>query len=192
VRGLAFLLLVLAIASSTAGLFGITYSFFEDQGFLVPSIALVVVPWAIWVPVRRLTTAQGKAAFETALATIEPDVANWYDGCGLALDRTNSKLLLGSRREVIAYPLADLSEVEFVPESAGSVSAAGMSNMGVFGAILALFAIGSATAGHLGGGLFLTLAGRKWQISGIGRDDAEPWIAALKAVAPRARYKEPQ
>lgn len=189
-RGLAFLLLILAIAGTTAGLFGIAYAFFEDQAALVPSLALMVVPWVIWLPVQRRSTAQGRAAFEAALHTLEPETANWYDGSGLALDRANGKLLVGNRGAVAVHALGDLTEVEFVPESAGSVSAAGVSNAGVVGAILALFAIGSATAGHLGGGLFLTLAGRKWQVSGIARDEAELWIEALKPVAPQAVFKE--
>lgn len=189
-RGLAFLLLILAIAGTTAGLFGIAYAFFEDQAALVPSLALMVAPWAIWLPVRRMATAQGKSAFEAALETIQPDNANWYDGSGLALDRTNGKLLVGNRGAVAVHALGDLTEVQFVPESAGSVSATGMSNAGILGVILALFAIGSATAGHLGGGLFLTLAGRKWQVSGIARDEAELWIEALKPVAPQAVFKE--
>lgn len=189
-RGLAFLLLVLAIAGTALGGAGIAFSFFEDQAFLVPSLALLVVPWAIWLPVQRRSTAEGKAAFERALHTLEPETANWYDGSGLAMDRAHGKLLVGSRGAVAVHALGDLTEVEFVPESAGSVSAAGMSNAGVVGVILALFAIGSATAGHLGGGLFLTLAGRKWQVAGIGKDEAELWIEALKPVAPQAVFKE--
>lgn len=191
-RGLAFLLLVLAIAGTAVGGAGIAYSFFEDREFLVPSIALMVVPWAIWVPVRRRATAEGKAGFEAALHSLEPETANWYDGSGLALDRANGKLAVASRREVAVHALSDLTEVEFVPESAGSVSAAGMSSAGVFGAILALFAIGSATSGHLGSGLFLTLGGRKWQVFGIGMEEAGLWMAKLRQVAPQAVFKEPE
>ena len=191
-RGLAFLLLVLAIASTAAGAFGLAFSFFEDQAFIVPSLALMVVPWALWVPVRRRATAEGKAQFEAALQAIEPETANWYDGSGLALDRANGKLVVGSRGQVAVHALGDLTEVEFVPESAGSVSAAGVSNAGVLGAILALFAIGSATSGHLGSGLFLTLGGRKWQVFGVDMEEAKLWIAALRRVAPRAVFKEPQ
>lgn len=189
-RGLAFLLLVLAIAGTALGGAGIAYSYFEDQAFLVPSLALLVAPWLVWLPVQRLATAEGKAAFEAALQALEPETANWYDGSGLALDRNNGKLLVGSRGAVAVHAISDLTEVEFVPESAGSVSAAGMSSAGILGAILALFSIGSATAGHLGGGLFLTLGGRKWQVSGIGKDEAELWIKALKPVAPQAVFKE--
>jgi hypothetical protein len=192
VRGLAFLLLVLAIASTAAGAFGLAFSFFEDQAFLVPSLALMVVPWALWVPVRRRATAEGRAQFEAALSAIEPETANWYDGSGLALDRANGKLVVGSRGQVAVHALGDLTEVEFVPESAGSVSAAGVSNAGVLGAILALFAIGSATSGHLGSGLFLTLGGRKWQVFGVDMEEAKLWIAELRQVAPQAVFKEPQ
>ncbi len=191
-RGLAFLLLVLAIACTALGGAGIAYSYFEDQAFLVPSLALLVAPWLVWLPVQRLATAEGKAAFEAALRSIEPETANWYDGSGLALDRANGKLLVGSRGEVAVHPLGDLAEVEFVPESAGSVSAAGVSNAGVLGVILALFAVGSATAGHLGGGLFLTLGGRKWQVSGVDIEEARLWMAALRQVAPHAVFKEPE
>ncbi len=191
-RGLAFLLLVLAIAATAAGAFGLAFSFFEDQAFIVPSLALMVVPWALWVPVRRRATAEGKAGFEAALSTIEPETANWYDGSGLALDRANGKLVVGSRGQVAVHALGDLTEVEFVPESAGSVSAAGVSNAGVLGTILALFAIGSATSGHLGSGLFLTLGGRKWQVFGVDMEEAKLWMAELRQVAPQAVFKEPQ
>lgn len=191
-RGLAFLLLVLAIASTAAGAFGLAFSFFEDQAFIVPSLALMVVPWALWVPVRRRATAEGRAQFEAALSAIEPETANWYDGSGLALDRANGKLVVGSRGQVAVHALGDLTEVEFVPESAGSVSAAGVSNAGVLGAILALFAIGSATSGHLGSGLFLTLGGRKWQVFGVDMEEAKLWMAELRQVAPQAVFKEPQ
>jgi len=191
VRGLAFLLLVLAIAGTAVGAFGIAYSFFEDREFLVPSITLMVVPWALWVPLRRRVTTTGKAPFEAALGTIEPEAANWYDGSGLALDSANGRLLVGSRGEVAVHDLVDLTEVAFVPESAGSVSAAGMSGAGVLGAILALFAIGSATSGHLGSGLFLTLGGRKWQVFGLGTEEAGLWVAKLRQVAPHAQFKEP-
>lgn len=191
-RGLAFLLLVLAIAGTAVGGAGIAFSFFEDREFLVPSIALMVVPWALWVPVRRRATAEGKAGFEAALHSLEPETANWYDGSGLALDRANGKLAVASRREVGVFSVGELTEVEFVPESAGSVSAAGMSSTGVLGVILALFAIGSATSGHLGSGLFLTLGSRKWQVFGIGKEEAGLWMAKLKQVAPQAVFKEPK
>ncbi len=191
-RGLAFLLLVLAIASTAAGAFGLAFSFFEDQAFIVPSLALMVVPWALWVPVRRRATAEGRAQFEAALQAIEPETANWYDGSGLALDRAHGKLVVGSRGQVAVHALGDLTEVEFVPESAGSVSAAGVSNAGVLGAILALFAIGSATSGHLGSGLFLTFGGRKWQVFGVDMEEAKLWMAELRQVAPQAVFKEPE
>lgn len=191
-RGLAFLLLVLAIAGTALGGAGIAYSYFEDQAFLVPSLALLVAPWLVWLPVQRLATAEGKAAFEAALQALEPETANWYDGSGLALDRNNGKLLVGSRGAVAVHAIGDLTEVEFVPESAGSVSAAGMSSAGILGAILGLFAIGSATAGHLGGGLFLTLGGRKWQVSGVDIEEARLWMAALRQVAPHVVFKEPE
>lgn len=190
-RGLAFLLLILAIAGTALGAGGIAFSFFEDGGLLLPSIALMVLPWALWVPARRRATAQGRAPFEAALISLEPNVANWYDGSGLALDSANGKLLVGSRGEVALHSLGDLTEVQFVPESVGSVSAGGASSMGALGAILALFAIGSATAGHLGSGLFLTLGGRRWQVFGVGKDEAQLWMVELRKVAPQAHFKEP-
>ena len=191
-RGLAFLLLILAIAGTAVGVGGVAFSFFEDRSLLFPSLALMIVPWGLWVPVRRRVTAQGRAQFEAALGSLEPDVANWYDGSGLAIDSASGKLLVGSRGEVAFHDLAELTEVQFVPESAGSVSAAGASGMGALGAILALLAIGSATSGHLGSGLFLTLGGRKWQVFGLGSEEAGLWVAKLKEIAPHARFKEPE
>lgn len=169
-RALATFLLVLAIAGTALGLAGVAYSFFVDSGFLVPSLALLVVPWVIWRPVGRLATAEGKAPFEAALQQLEPETANWYDGSGLALDRANGKLLVGGRRELAVYSLSELTEVQFVPESAASASAA---------------------SARLGGGLFLAFGGRTWQVSGIGQDEAELWIGALRDVAPHALFKAP-
>jgi len=190
VRGLALFLLVLAIAATAVGAAGIAYSFFENTNLLVPSIALMVVPWAIWVPIRRLVTAQGKGPFEAALDTIEPQAANWYDGSGLALDRTNGKLLVGSRGEVAVHSIVELTEVEFVPEGAASVAAGGLSGTSL-GAILALFAIGSATSAHVASGLYLTLGGRRWHVFGIGSEEAGLWMDELRKLAPHARFKEP-
>lgn len=172
-RSLANALLILAIVVSTvgAGVFG--YSFFAATHLLVPSIVMIVAPWALWLPARRWATNEGKAPFEAALETIEPETANWYDGSGLALDATNGKLLVGTRREVAVHALTDLTGVQYVPESAAPL-------------------FGSGTADRPGSGLYLTLHGRNWHVFGIGGDEARLWIAKLREVAPHARLKEPE
>ena len=171
-RGLVNALLILAIVVSTvgAGVFG--YSFFADQHLLVPSIAMIVVPWALWLPARRWATSEGKAPFEAALETIEPESANWYDGSGLALDSANGKLLVGSRGEVAVHAVTDLTDVQFVPESAAPL-------------------FGSGTLDNPGSGLYLTLGGRKWHVYGIGSEEAGLWMDKLRQVAPQARFREP-
>ena len=81
--------------------------------------------------------------------------------------------------------LSEIASLRYVPQEVGSVSAAGAGNMGVVGLILAVFAIGSATAGHVGSGLFIVPRGRKaLQVFGIGKKDAEDWISKLTAAAP--------
>lgn len=172
-RRLASILLVLAVAATTLGAGGIGFGFFEDLSLLVPSIALMVVPWAIWVPVRRRATAEGRAPFQAALNTIEPETANWYDGSGMALDRTHGKLLVGSRGDVAVHAVGDLTDVEFVPESAAP-----------------LFSIGREGSGHPGSGLFLTLGGRQWHVSGIDSEEAGLWMEALRQVAPAAHFRQ--
>jgi hypothetical protein len=184
VRGLAFLLLVLAIAGTALGAVGIAYGLIEDPYFLGPSIGLLIVPWVLWLVVRGRATDEGKATFDAALAAFPASHSAWHKGSGLALDRDGTTLLVASRGQVASHPLTAVSAVRFVPESAGSVSAAGASSMGILGVILALFAIGSATAGHLESGLFLTIGGRTWQVFGLSKAAANEWIERLRAAAP--------
>lgn len=171
-RRLATALLIIAIVLSTvgAGIFG--YSFFAAQHLVVPSLALIVVPWALWLPARRWATSEGKAPFQAALETIEPEAANWYDGSGLALDSANGKLLVGSRGKVAVHAVADLTDAEFIPESAAPL-------------------FGSGTAENPGSGLYLTLGGRKWHMFGIDSEEARLWMEKLRQVAPQARFKAP-
>ena len=193
VRGLAFLLLVLAIAGTAAGV--VRPGLFVLRGSGLPRPQPCAHGRAMGALGAGAPPGHGRrqgSVRSRAASSIEPETANWYDGSGLALDRANGKLLVGSRGEVAVHALGDLTEVEFVPESAGSVSAAGVSNAGVLGAILALFAIGSATSGHLGSGLFLTLGGRKWQVFGVDMEEAKLWMAELRQVAPQAVFKEPE
>lgn len=171
-RGLASVLLIAAIVASTVGAGGFGYSFFADPNLLIPSIALIVVPWALWLPLRRWATGEGKAPFERALETIEPETANWYDGSGLALDRANGKLLVGGRGEVAVHAVTNLTDIHFVPESAAPL-------------------FGGGTASNPGSGLYLTLGGRKWHVSGIGSEEAGLWIYKLRQAAPQARFREP-
>jgi uncharacterized membrane protein YtjA (UPF0391 family) len=173
VRGLATALLIIAIVAGTLGAGGIGYSLFGDASLFIPSLALLVVPWAIFIPVRRLATAQGKAPFQAALNGVEPDTANWYDGSGLALDRTNGKLVIADRGDVAVHAVNDLTDVEYVPESAAP-----------------LFPSRRGASGPQGSGLFLTLGERKWQVSGIDVEEARLWIEALRQVAPQARFRE--
>lgn len=90
-----------------------------------------------------------------------------------------ARLLVGGRDGVTVLPLGEIASLRYVPHEAGSVSAAGAGSMGVLGLILAVFAIGSATAGHVGSGLFIvpSTPGRKsLQVFGIGKKDAEDWM----------------
>ncbi len=194
-RGLTFLLLIIAIIGTALGAVGIAYGIVEREAWMItPSLALIILPWIGWAVARVRTTNEGRAAFDAALAAgFRADKQQWFKGSGLAIDTAAGKLLVASRDSVAVHPVADLKAVLFVPESAGSVSAAGMSGMGIFGVVLALLAIGSATAGHLTSGLFITLSGnpvRSWQIFGISKADAEAWIERLRAAAPDMVVKE--
>ncbi len=195
-RGLTFLLLVLAIAGTALGAVGIAYAVVEDPAFYAPSFAVLLLPWIGWALARNRSTNEGRAAFDAALAAgFRADHRQWFKGSGLAIDSAAGKLLVASSGAAAVYPLSALKALRFVPESAGSVSAAGMSNMGILGAILAIFAIGSATAGHLAGGLFVTISGtppHTAQIFGIGKADAATWIARLQAMAPHVEVADAQ
>jgi hypothetical protein len=186
-RALALWTLVLAIAATMGALALLAFALVEDEASLIaPAIALIVVPWIVWALVRLRMEGAGRKGFDAALAAdFAGAEAQWFKGSGLALDRAGQRLLVGQRDGVTVLPLADIASLRYVPVEVGSVSAAGASNMGVVGLILAIFAVGAATAGHVQSGLFIIPAGGKsLQVFGIGKKDAEDWMAKITAAAP--------
>jgi hypothetical protein len=186
-RALELWTLVLAIAATMVAVALLAFALVENEPSLIsPAFGLGLVPWIGWALLRNRMINAGRKGFDAALAAdFAGAEARWFKGSGLALDRAGGRLLVGDRDGVTVLPLADIASLRYVPQEVGSVSAAGASNMGVMGLILAVFAIGSATAGHVGSGLFIIPAGRKaLQVFGIGKNDAEDWVAKITAVAP--------
>ena len=188
-RALALWTLVLAIAATMVAVALLAYALVENDPILIsPAFALGLVPWIGWALVRARMVNAGKQGFDAALAAdFAGAEALWCQGSGLALDRTGGRLLVAQRDGLTVLPLAEISSLRYVPHDVGSVSAAGAGSMGVLGLILAIFAIGSATAGHVQSGLFIvpSTPGRKaLQVFGIGKKDAEDWMAKIRAAAP--------
>ncbi len=186
-RALTLWMLVLAIAADMAALALAAFAVIEGVPALIPAALLLgVVPWIGWALLQNRMVNAGKQNFDAALAAdFAGAEAQWFKGSGLALDRTGGRLLVGDRDGVTVLKLSEIASLRYVPHEVGSVSAAGASNMGVVGLILAVFAIGSATAGHVGSGLFIVPTGRKsQQVFGIGKTDAEDWIEKITAAAP--------
>jgi hypothetical protein len=186
-RALELWMLVLAIAADMAALALIAFALVENEPSLIaPGIALAFLPWIGWALVRNRMVNAGKTGFDAALAAdFAGAEAQWFKGSGLALDRAGGRLLVGDRDGVTVLKLSEIASLRYVPQEVGSVSAAGASNMGFVGLILAIFAVGSATAGHLGSGLFIMPSGRKaLQVFGLSKKDAEAWIEKITAAAP--------
>ncbi len=186
-RALELWTLVLAIAATMAAVALLAYALVESDPILIsPAFGLGLVPWIGWALVRNRMVNAGKSGFDAALAAdFAGAEAQWWKGSGLALDRAGQRLLVGGRDGVTVLKLSEIASLRYVPHEAGSVSAAGAGSMGVVGLILAVFAIGSATAGHVGSGLFIVPAGRKsLQVFGIGKKDAEDWVARITSAAP--------
>lgn len=187
-RGLALLTLILAIAATAGAAALLAFSIIErEPGLIWPAIALAIVPWVIWAVVNGAARNQGRKAFEAAVAGLPAADAQWFNGSGIALDRAGRQVLAGGRDGTVMLGLADISGLRYVPPEAGNVSAAGMSNMGVVGLLLAALSIGNATASYVGSGLHIIprAPGRKpLHVFGIGKKDAEDWIARLVAAEP--------
>jgi hypothetical protein len=186
-RALELWMLVLAIAADMAALALIAFALVENEPSLIaPGIALAFLPWIGWALVRNRMVNACKTGFDAALAAdFAGAEAQWFKGSGLALDRAGERLLVGDRDGVTVLKLSEIASLRYVPQEVGSVSAAGASNMGVVGLILAVFAVGSATAGHLGSGLFIMPSGRKaLQVFGLSKKDADAWIEKITAAAP--------
>lgn len=187
-RALALLTLVFAIAASLGALGVLVYAIAaRESGLIWPAIALAVVPWIVWAVVNGAARDQGRKAFDAAVAAIPGAEAQWFKGSGIALDRAGGQVLTGGRDGTATLALADIASLRYVPPEAGNVSAAGMSNMGVIGLILAALAIGNATSSYVGSGLHIVprAPGRKpLHVFGIPKQDAEDWIAKLVAAEP--------
>ncbi|WP_417310897.1 hypothetical protein [Devosia sp.] len=189
-RVLSFLLLIAAIACTVAGGVAVVFGLVEsEQGILVPGVLVMVMPWLAYLAARRSAKGAGRRGFEAALADgFTPDHQAWFNGSGLAIDKSAGRVLLADTKGAAVYPLADLEKLRFVPEQVGAVvPGAGIS---ILSFLLTIFAFFSATAGHLRAGLFITTTGegaRTWHMYGIGKRHARAWIAHLIAVAPHVK-----
>lgn len=191
-RALDLLTLVLAIIGTMIGVALLAFAIVErEPGLIFPALAIAILPWGLWAFVRAKARDQGRKAFEVELAgDFAGAEAQWFKGSGLALDRTSRRLVVGGRDGITVLALSEIASLRYVPPEPGSVGAAGMNNAGLLGVVLAILTIGSATAGHVGSGLFIATSesNRKpLQVFGIPKKDAEAWIAKLTAAAPQIR-----
>lgn len=185
-RAKALVALVIAMFASIGGLVLVTLGLLDVPGGSLPlGLALLVVPWIGYVLIRRAARSEGLKAFNATLASGFPARhRQWFSGSGLALDPGAGQLLVSSRGVARIYPLSELSECRYVAETGGNLGVAGIGDLGVFGLILSVFAISSASSAHLQSGLHLRFRdGRRWQIFGIDTKQAEDWQKLLQAPA---------
>ncbi len=188
-RAKALVALIIAMFASIGGLVLLTLSLLDVPGGSLPlGLALLVVPWIGYVLIRRSARSEGQKGFNATIASGFPARhRQWFSGSGLALDSDAGQLLVSSRGLARIYPLSELSECRYVAETGGNLGVAGVSDLGVLGLVLSIFAISSASSAHLQSGLHLRFQdGRSWQISGVSAKQAEEWQKLLQVPVPAA------
>lgn len=179
-RVLAFWSVMLAVLLGCIGFVFALVGFINGNniGMGIFGTVLVVVPIAaaFWLTMRA--NAEGKAAFEAAIAAgFRADDRGWYEASGLAVDKAGGKVLLGEAKSVRTVPAAAVSEVSYVPlRFAPSYGTGIMALIGVFGQI------GAAMHNFSQAGLYVAAGGQRTRIIGVKQGDSEKWKALIEAA----------
>lgn len=171
---------LIACAGFVIGIIG----FFGEKNSTWGVIGAVIAVAAIvgTVVLYRRSASVGRPQFEAAIkADFAADDWGWYDGAGIAIDRTRRLVLLGTAEGTRRVPFDQIGGVTY---HATRTSPTYGSN-----SILALITLPMAIAAMVHNantaGMHVTVSGQPTRLAGIKPGDADRWqrhLAAVKTV----------
>jgi hypothetical protein len=127
---------------------------------------------------RRAASA-GRPQFEQAIKTdFNADDWGWFDGSGLAVDRTRKLILLGTAQGTQRIPFAQIGSVTYHATKTGPA----VGGNSILALILIPFIISAMVHNARKAGMHLVINGQPTRIAGMQPKDADRWQSHLAAA----------
>lgn len=168
---------LIACGGFVLGIIGFFAEKNNSMGIIGAVIAIVAIIGTI-VLYRRAASV-GRPQFEAALKTdFAADDWGWFDGSGLAVDRTRRMFLLGTAEGTQRIPFDQIGGVTYHATKTGPA----VGSNSILALILLPMVISAMVYNAKTAGMHVVINGRPTRIAGIKPKDADRWQSHLAAA----------
>ncbi len=190
---LSIICMAVGIPLSIVGLLVFAISLGNPRGEATLGLVMALAPWGLAYIFWKMAGTKGREAFDQLIKqNLKPDLTDWFDASGIAMDIKARKIAVASKNACKIYDFDDIRGFRSSFQSGGQVQAFG--NVGVNANMqMAAANIGTGLRNYSQSGLFVRVRDvdhPEWQIQGIDAKHAARWMEIFEQYVNEGRQAE--